>query len=129
MAKLAAAETQSDWSEHTAPTAVPPETAADPATAALVSRVRWLMIISGVTTLLAIAAVIGVVGYRIFHSSGVVPVADSLITLPKGARVAATTVAADRIVVTLEVAGSIEIRTFDVKTLQETGRIRFVTAP
>ena len=31
-------------------------------------RVRWLMVISGVTTLLAIAAVIGVIGYRVFKA-------------------------------------------------------------
>ncbi len=41
----------------------------------------------------------------------------------------ATTVADDRIVVTLDIAGATEIRTFDLKTLKETGRIRFATEP
>jgi hypothetical protein len=41
----------------------------------------------------------------------------------------ASTVADDRIVVTLDIAGTTEIRTFDVKTLKETGRIRFATEP
>ena len=38
--------------------------------AGMVARVRWLMIISGVTTLLAIAAVVGVIGYRVFRAGG-----------------------------------------------------------
>ena len=42
----------------------------DPAAARIVARVRWLMLISGVTTLLGIAAVIGVIGYRVFASRG-----------------------------------------------------------
>jgi hypothetical protein len=32
-------------------------------------------------------------------------------------------------VVTVEVGGSTEIRTFDAKTLKETGRMRFATEP
>jgi hypothetical protein len=32
-------------------------------------------------------------------------------------------------VVTLDIGGATEIRTFDVKTLHETGRIRFATEP
>ena len=49
--------------------------------------------------------------------------------LPKGARVIATGVADDRLVVTLDIGGATEIRTFDLKTLMETGRIRFATEP
>jgi len=37
--------------------------------------------------------------------------------------------AEDRIAVTLDVGGAIEIRTFDVKTLKPTGRLRFATEP
>ena len=89
------------------------------------------MIISGLTTLIAIAAVVGVIGYRVFRAggSGVAASADAIVTLPKGARVIASAVADDRIVVTLDIAGLTEIRTFDVKTLRETGRIRFATEP
>ena len=50
-------------------------------------------------------------------------------TLPKTARVIATAVAGDRIVVTLDIGGATEIRTFDSKTLKEAGRIRFATEP
>ncbi len=127
MGKIAAGEMQNDRDEtdrhHTV--------AADAVAAGMVARVRWLMIISGVTTLLAIAAVVGVIGYRVFRAggSGAAATAEGIIVLPKGARMIASTVADDRIVVTLDIGGSTEIRTFDVKTLKETGRIRFATEP
>ena len=100
----------------------------DPAAAAVVANIRWLMIISGVTTLVAIAAVLGVVGYRVFRSEGS-PRADVTAMLPKGARVVAISAADDRLVVTIELAGALEARTFDLKTLAPLGRLRFVTEP
>ena len=100
----------------------------DPGAARIVAKVRWLMLIAGATTLLAIAAVIGVIGYRVFKAEGSAP-ADVTALLPKGARVIAAAVAEDRIAVTLDVGGAIEIRTFDVKTLKPTGRLRFATEP
>ena len=95
----------------------------------MVAKVRWLMLISGVTTLVAIAAVIGVIGYRVFKTEGSAPAADVTALLPKGARIVATAVAEDRIAVTVDVGGAIEIRTFDAKTLKPTGRLRFATEP
>jgi hypothetical protein len=100
----------------------------DPAAARIVAKVRWLMLIAGATTLLAIAAVIGVIGYRVFKAEGSAP-ADVTALLPKGARVVSAAVAEDRIAVTLDVGGAIEIRTFDAKTLKPTGRLRFATEP
>ena len=50
----------------------------------MVAKVRWLMLISGVTTLIAISAVIGVIGYRVFKGEGSAPVADVTALLPKG---------------------------------------------
>jgi hypothetical protein len=100
----------------------------DPAAARIVAKVRWLMVISGATTLVAIAAVIGVIGYRVFKAEGSAP-AEVTALLPKGARVIAAAVAEDRIAVTLDVGGAIEIRTFDAKTLKPTGRLRFATEP
>jgi hypothetical protein len=126
MVKLAAAEPQREWDEAAAPAA----TAADAAAAAMIARVRLMMIIAGLTTLVAIAAVVGVVGYRVFHAgrSSAAP-AQAIVTLPKGARVIGSAVAGEAIVVTLDVGGSTEIRTFDARTLKETGRIRFATEP
>ena len=100
----------------------------DPAAARIVAKVRWLMLIAGATTLVAIAAVIGVIGYRVFKAEGSAA-ADVTALLPKGARVVSAAVAEDRIAVTLDVGGTIEIRTFDAKTLKPTGRLRFATEP
>ena len=100
------------------------------AAARLIARARWLMVVSGLTTLIALAAVVGVIGYRVFHVGGSAAApGEAIVTLPKGARVTASTVAGDRIVVTLDIGGATEIRTFDVKTLNETGRLRFATEP
>jgi hypothetical protein len=103
----------------------------DPATAGIVAKVRWLMIISGVTTLVAIAAVVGVIGYRVFRTEGSATPsaarADVTALLPKGARVIAISASEDRIVVTIELAGALEARTFDLKTLAPAGRLRFGT--
>ena len=100
-----------------------------PAAATIVARLRWLMLISGVTTMIAIAAVIGVIGYRIFKSEGSVSQADVTALLPKGARIVSTAVAEDRLAVTIDVGGAIEVRTFDLKTLRQVGRLRFATEP
>jgi len=86
------------------------------------------MLISGATTLVAIAAVFGVIGYRVFKTEGSSP-AEITALLPKGARVVATAIADDRIVVTIDVGGATEIRTFDAKTLKPAGRLKFATEP
>ena len=49
--------------------------------------------------------------------------------LPKGARIVATAVVEERIVITLDIGGATEIRTFDLHTLRQTGRLRFATEP
>ena len=95
----------------------------------IVAKVRWLMLISGVATLLGIAVVIGVIGYRVFRTEGSVAPAEVTAMLPKGAKIIATAVAADRIAVTVEFGGTIELLTFDLKTLKPTGRLRFANEP
>jgi len=101
-----------------------------PAQAQIVARVRWLMRISGIATMLGIAVVVTVIGYRVFRTEGRAgaPV-EATAQLPKGARVVSTSVAGDRIVVTLDIGGAIEVRTFDAKTLSLEGRLRFVVEP
>ena len=49
--------------------------------------------------------------------------------LPKGARIVSTAVAGDRLVLTLDVGGTTEIRTFDAQTLKPAGRLQFTTEP
>jgi len=87
------------------------------------------MLISGLTTFVGVAAILGVIGYRMFRAEGSAAPADVTALLPKGARIVSTAVGEDRIAVTLEVAGATEIRTFDLKTLRQTGRLRFATEP
>jgi hypothetical protein len=99
-----------------------------PEQAALFARVRRMMLIAGLTTALAISAVLIAVGYRLFRTEGSTN-ADIAATLPKGARVVSSGVARDRVVVTLDVGGSTEIRTFDLHTLRPAGRLRFVSEP
>ena len=130
MTKLAAAQPQSEWDNAGSPRGDAPQPEADAAKANLIGRLRLMMVISLLTTLIAIAAVVGVIGYRVYRSggSGGAPT-DVIVTLPKAARVLATAVSGDRIVVTLDSGGVTEIRTFDAKTLHQIGRIRFATEP
>ena len=97
--------------------------------AALVARVRRMMLIAALTTALAVAAVLIAIGYRLFRTEGSAAVTDITATLPKGARIVATGVAGDRLAVTLDIGGVTEIRTFDAHTLKPTGRLKFVTEP
>ena len=100
-----------------------------PDQARMIKRVKWLMLLSGFATLLGIAVVVGVIGYRFFRANGSVAPAEVTALLPKGAKVTATAVADDRIAVTIEQGGVVEVRTFDLKTLKPTGRLRFATEP
>ena len=131
MANLAAAQPRSDRDEAERHEEAAEAADAGVEAARMVARARWLLIISGFTTLIAIAAVLAVIGYRVFRAggSGAAATPEGIVTLPKGARVVATAITGERIVVTLDVAGATEIRIFEAKTLQETGRIRFATEP
>lgn len=101
----------------------------DPEAARVLVRVRRLMAVSVAFTGLAVAAVLGVVGYRIFTSEGSMPAAASVVTLPQGAKVVATAVTEERIVVTVEVGGQTELHLFDLATLAPRGRLRLTAAP
>ena len=101
----------------------------DPEQQKIVNKVRWLMLLSGFATVLGIAVVIGVIGYRFLRSDGSMGPVEVTAMLPKGAKVVAVSAAEDRIVVTVELGGALEVRTFDSKTLRPTGRLRFATEP
>ncbi len=90
-----------------------------------------MMLIAGLTTALAVGAVLIAIGYRLFRGGGSVAATTAEITamLPKGAKVAATAVAGDQLVVTLDIGGATEIRTFDARTLKPVGRLKFVNEP
>jgi hypothetical protein len=101
-----------------------------PDQAALIARVRRMMLIAGLTSALAVAVVLIAIGYRLYRSDGSpVSVSDVTAALPKGARIVATAVAGDRLLLTLDIGGATEIRTFDAKTLKPAGRLSFVNEP
>jgi hypothetical protein len=97
--------------------------------AALFARVRRMMLIAGLTTALAISAVLVAIGYRLFRSEGSIVTTDTISMLPKGARIVSTGVAGDRLLVTLDIGGTTEIRSFDARTLKPTGRLTFANEP
>ena len=107
-------------------TAVPQPT---PEQAALFARVRRLMAIAGLTTAVAIAAVLIAIGYRLFRTEGRAANTDVTAVLPKGARIVATGVAGDRLLVTLDVGGATEIHTFEAQTLKPAGTLKFAIEP
>ena len=97
----------------------------DHETARVVAKVRRLMMIASATTFIAVAVVLGVIGYRVFRAEGrATPFADVTASLPAGAKVLSTAISDDHIVVTIEVGGVIELRTFDPDTLEPLGRLR-----
>ena len=101
-----------------------------PEQAVLFARVRRMMLIAGLTTALAVAAVLIAIGYRLFRTEGsTVAPTDVIATLPKGARIIATGVAGDRLLLTLDIGGATEIRTFDAHTLKPVGKLKFVSEP
>ena len=102
----------------------------DPEAAAAIAKVRRMMIVIMTATFLAIAVVLMVIGYRLFHVKESAPsLADVTEVLPAGAKVISTAVGADHIVVTIELGGAIEVRTFDPDTLKPLGRLRLETKP
>lgn len=106
------------------------QTPLNPEAAAAIVKVRRMMIVIMMATFVAIAVVLMVIGYRLFHVKESAPsLADVTEALPAGAKVLSTAVGADHIVVTIEVGGVVELRTFDPDTLKPLGRLRFEAKP
>jgi hypothetical protein len=98
--------------------------------AALIARVRRMMLIAGLTSALAVTVVLIAIGYRLYRAEGSpAAVNDISATLPNGARIISTAIAGDRLVVTLDIGGATEIRTFDARTLKPAGKLKFVSEP
>ena len=92
------------------------------------------MLIASLTTVIAFGAVIAVIGYRVFHAQGSASLrapapANLAATLPAGAKLLSTAVGDGRIVLTVEVAGAIELMTFDAQTLKPLGHLRLSPRP
>lgn len=116
-----------------------PEASDSADASALISKVRRLMLVSMAVTVIAVGSVFGFIGYRMIKGEGAVEKrADKLpaqgpaeitLSIPNGAKVIQSAVANDRLVLTLDVGGKMEVRTFDVKTLQPAARLNFATTP
>jgi hypothetical protein len=102
----------------------------DPEAARAVGQVRKLMMTATATTFIAVAVVIGVIGYRVFNSGGsALPAAEVSVALPAGAKVISSAVGDGRIVLTVDIAGVIELRIFDLISLKPLGNIRLAPKP
>jgi hypothetical protein len=103
----------------------------DPEQARALARVRRFMMIASVTTFAAIGVVLALIGYKVSRSGDTAapPFADVSAALPPGARVLSTAIGGDHIMVTIEVGGVTEIRTFDPDTLKALGRLRLEARP
>ncbi len=97
----------------------------DPETARVVAKVRRLMMIATMTTFIAVAAVIAVIGYRVFKGEERASAVQSVsATLPAGTKVLSSAIGEGRLVLTVEINGAIELLSFDLNTLRPTGRVR-----
>ncbi|MET3354909.1 hypothetical protein V5F34_19695 [Xanthobacter autotrophicus] len=105
-----------------------PEEALTPEQERIIQRFRRFSSLSMLVMVLGVAAVFGVIGYRMIRAK---PIATGEMTalLPKGAKITATAVSGDVVVLTLDVGGAVEIRTFDARTLAPAGRLRFAEEP
>jgi hypothetical protein len=89
------------------------------------------MLIASVTTFIAVAVVLAVIGYRVFHWQGSAPTPAGTAQVPDllaGAKVLSSAVGDGRIVLPVEIDSAIELRTFDLPTLKPLGRVRLVLA-
>ncbi len=108
----------------------PDEKPLDPEAAAFMVKVRRLMLIATLTTFVAVAVVLGVIGYRVFKSGASAPaLSDVVAQLPAGGKVVSTAVGDGRIVLTVDVGGNLELHIFDLASLKPVGRMRFAPAP
>ena len=98
----------------------------NPAAEQVIRRVKLMMAISGGITLLLLAGVLGTISYRLYNSGSVeAALPDMKFELPAGARIVSTAATDDRIVVTVEIGGKLQILTFDAKTLKPAGKLDF----
>ena len=97
----------------------------DPEAARVVAKVRRLLMIATMTPFIAVAAVIAVIGYRVFRGEERVQVLQSVsATLPAGTKVLSSAIGEGRVVLTVEVNGAIELLSFELNTLRPLGRVR-----
>jgi hypothetical protein len=96
----------------------------DPEAARIVARVRRLMMIASMTTFVAVAVVLGVIGYRFFRTEGrVQPAMDASAPWPNGARVISSAMNDEQLALTIETPTGVEVRFYDLRTYKPLGRL------
>jgi hypothetical protein len=96
----------------------------DPQAARIVAKVRRLMMVASLTTFIAVAVVMAVIGYRVFRGEGRVqagPDADA--PWPNGARIVSSAMNDERLALTIETPAGLEVRFFDLRTFKPLGRL------
>lgn len=94
----------------------------------MLRKVRRFSSVSILIMVLGLASVFGVIAYRMLRAKSVTP-GEITATLPKGAHIVSTAVSGDLLVLTLDIGGTVEIRTFHLATLAPAGRLRFAAEP
>ena len=89
----------------------------------IVLRVRRIMLGSLLIMAVGFLAVFGVIAYRLYAGAERprAPIEETL-NLARGAKVLSTTVAGNRLLVTVENAGVVQVLIYDLETLQPKGR-------
>jgi hypothetical protein len=96
----------------------------DPEAVRIVAKVRRLMMIASLTTFIAVAVVIGVIGYRVFKGEGRAQAGlDADAPWPNGARIVSSAMNDDRLALTIETPNGLEVRFFDLRTFKPAGRL------
>jgi hypothetical protein len=102
----------------------------DPEGARIVASVRRLMMIASLTTFIAVVAVIGVIGYRVFSGEGRAHQApEANAPWPNSARIVSSAMNDERLALTIETPDGLEVRFFDLKTFKPLGRLRLGAQP
>lgn len=102
----------------------------DPQAARIVAKVRRLMMIASLTTFIAVAVVLGVIGYRVFRIEGRAPSGpDTNAPWPNGARIVSSAMNDERLALTIETPAGLEVRFFDLKTFKPLGRLPLGARP
>lgn len=86
------------------------------------------MVITSLTTFVAAAAVIGVIGYRVFRGEGRVQL-DTNAPWPNSARVVSSAMNDERLALTIETPTGLEVRFFDLRTFKPLGRLPLGSKP
>jgi hypothetical protein len=104
----------------------------DPEQEKTLARIRRIMAIALATTFIAIAVVLGLIGYKVYRSGDTAVTAASAgaeASLPPGARVLSSAIGDRRLVLTVEIGGVVELRSFDLETLRPIARQRLESKP